>query len=119
MALVSSFGADSAVLLHMVSRIDSAMPVLFLETGKLFPETLRYQEELCAHLKLSNVRIIRPVQQDLSRADADGLLHRTAPDTCCYIRKTLPLESALKPFCRLDHWSQAFPERYSREPSAV
>jgi phosphoadenosine phosphosulfate reductase len=97
-ALVSSFGADSAVLLHMVSRIDSAMPVLFLETGKLFPETLRYQEELCAHLELSNVRIVRPVQQDLVRADADGLLHRTAPDTCCYIRKTLPLENALKPF---------------------
>ena len=98
MALVSSFGADSAVLLHMVSRIDPAMPVLFLETGKLFPETLRYQEELCAHLGLPNVRIIRPVEQDLARADPDGLLHRTAPDTCCYIRKTLPLESALKPF---------------------
>jgi phosphoadenosine phosphosulfate reductase len=98
LALVSSFGADSAVLLHMVFRIDPAMPVLFLETGKLFPETLRYREELCAHLELSNVRIIRPVEQDLARADADGLLHRTAPDTCCYIRKTLPLESALKPF---------------------
>jgi phosphoadenosine phosphosulfate reductase len=98
MALVSSFGADSAVLLHMVSRIDPAMPVLFLETGKLFPETLRYQEELCAHLELTAVRIIRPVEQDLARADPDGLLHRSAPDTCCYIRKTLPLESALKPF---------------------
>lgn len=98
MALVSSFGADSAVLLHMVSRIDPSIPVLFLETGKLFPETLRYQEELCAHLGLSDVRIIRPVEQDLARADPDGLLHRSAPDTCCYIRKTLPLESALEPF---------------------
>jgi phosphoadenosine phosphosulfate reductase len=98
MALVSSFGADSAVLLHMVSRIDPAMPVLFLETGKLFAETLRYQEELCAHLALSDVRLIRPVREDLARADADGLLHRTAPETCCYLRKTLPLESALQPF---------------------
>jgi phosphoadenosine phosphosulfate reductase len=98
LALVSSFGADSAVLLHMVSRIDPAMPVLFLETGKLFPETLGYQKELCVHLGLSDVRIIRPDQQDLARADADGLRHRTAPDTCCHVRKTLPLESALKPF---------------------
>jgi phosphoadenosine phosphosulfate reductase len=98
MALVSSFGADSAVLLHMVSRIDPGMPVLFLETGKLFPETLRYREELCSQLELSDVRIVRPVGQDLASADPDGLLHRTAPDTCCYIRKTLPLESALKPF---------------------
>jgi phosphoadenosine phosphosulfate reductase len=98
MALVSSFGADSAVLLHMVSRIDQAMPVLFLETGKLFPETLRYREELCAQLGLSDVRIVRPVPQDLARADPDGLLHRTEPDTCCYVRKTLSLESALEPF---------------------
>jgi phosphoadenosine phosphosulfate reductase len=61
-------------------------------------EGLRYREELCAHLKLTDVRIVRPVEQDLVRADPEGLLHRTAPDTCCYIRKTLPLEGALKPF---------------------
>ena len=98
LAFVSSFGADSAVLLHMVSRIDPGLPVLFLETGKLFPETLRYREELCAHLGLTDVRIIRPIEQDLARADPDGMLHRAAPDTCCYVRKTLPLESALEPF---------------------
>lgn len=98
LALVSSFGADSPVLLHMISRIDPALPVLFLETGKLFPETLQYQEELCAELGLSGVRIIHPAEPDLARADPDGELHKTAPDTCCYIRKTLPLESALAPF---------------------
>ena len=38
---MSSFGADSCVLLHMVSEVDKTLPVYFLETGKHFPETLR------------------------------------------------------------------------------
>ncbi len=59
-ALVSSFGADAAVLLHMVSRIDRDFPVLMLETQMLFPETLAYQTELSAHLGLRNVRNLRP-----------------------------------------------------------
>src|SRR6201999_3731993 len=59
-ALVSSFGADSAVLLHMVSEIDKKTPVVFVDTGQLFPETLAYRDELCAKLGLSRVVIARP-----------------------------------------------------------
>jgi phosphoadenosine phosphosulfate reductase len=101
MALVSSFGADSAVLLHMIARIDPAMPVLFLETGMLFRETLEHQRRLCKLLGLEDVRIIRPAPADIASVDPDGMLHRSAADTCCHLRKTLPLERALEPF---DAW---------------
>ncbi len=97
-ALVSSFGADSAVLLHMVSRIDRALPVLFLETGMLFPETLQYQRELAARLGLGDVRLIAPDPADLAGDDPDGTLHRDNTDGCCFLRKTLPLRRALEPF---------------------
>ncbi|HUF85848.1 MAG TPA: phosphoadenylyl-sulfate reductase [Thermohalobaculum sp.] len=97
-ALVSSFGAESAVLLDMVARIEPATPVLFLETGMLFPETLAYQRELAARLSLADVRLIRPDPADLAADDPDGTLHRDNADGCCFIRKTLPLRRALAPF---------------------
>jgi len=92
LAIVSSFGADSAVLLHMVSQVDPAMPVYFLETGKHFPETLAYVEDLKAHLGLTNVRAIHPDPKDIARFDPKGDLWQTDPDSCCHIRKTEPLE---------------------------
>lgn len=97
-ALVSSFGADAAVLLHMVSRIDPATPVLFLETGMLFAETLTYQQDLAARLGLTDVRLIRPDGQDVEMLDPDAGMHADNPDGCCYLRKTLPLRRALAPF---------------------
>ncbi len=97
-ALVSSFGADAAVLLHMVARVDPATPVLFLETGMLFPETLAYQQDLAERFGLSDVRLIRPDPQDLEMLDPGADLHADNPDGCCYIRKTLPLRRALAPF---------------------
>ena len=100
-ALVSSFGADSVVLLHMVAQIDPATPVLFLETGMLFPETLAYQRDVAAHLGLKDLRIVRPDDRDLKRADPDGTLHEADPDLCCDLRKTRPLDRALEPF---DAW---------------
>ncbi|HUF57757.1 MAG TPA: phosphoadenylyl-sulfate reductase [Thermohalobaculum sp.] len=97
-ALVSSFGADSAVLLHMASRIDPAVPVLFLETGMLFPETLDYQRALAARLGLRDVRLIRPDAEELAADDPDATLHAENTDGCCFLRKTLPLRRALRPF---------------------
>ena len=97
-ALVSSFGADSAVLLHMVSRIAPGTPVLFLETEMLFPETLAYQRELARRLELGDVRLIRPEAGELAIEDPDARLHETAPDACCALRKTRPLARALAGF---------------------
>ena len=97
-ALVSSFGADAIVLLHMISRIDPATPVLMLETGMLFPETLAYQEQIADLLGLADVRLIRPDATDAAMLDPDGGLHAVNSDGCCYIRKTLPLRRALTEF---------------------
>ena len=97
-ALVSSFGAESAVLLHMVSQINPATPILLNETGMLFPETLQYQRQLAAELMLTNVRIIRPTRADLDRIDPAGDLHQRDIDACCQLRKVQPVQRALQPF---------------------
>ena len=97
-AMVSSFGAESAVLLDMVASVDRRTPVVFLETGKLFPETLAYVDELVAWLRLEDVRSIRPDPADLARSDPDGTLWRREPDLCCHLRKTEPLDRALAGF---------------------
>lgn len=100
-ALVSSFGAESAVLLHMVSRIDPETPVLFGDTLKLFPETLDYQRALSERLGLRNVRSLLPGAERVAEADPEGDLHATDPDACCALRKVEPLERALAGF---DAW---------------
>lgn len=96
LAIVSSFGADSAVLLHMVAQVDPSLPVYFLETGKHFSETLQYVETLKAHLGLISVRALRPDDKDIARFDPKGDLWETDPDSCCHIRKTEPLDLELE-----------------------
>ena len=100
-ALVSSFGIEAAVLLHMISTIDAATPVIFLDTGKLFGETLRYRDELVRRLGLIDVRSIQPDAARLAAEDPAGSLWRSDPDRCCAIRKVEPLERALAGF---DAW---------------
>jgi phosphoadenosine phosphosulfate reductase len=97
-ALVSSFGIEAAVLLHMVSAVDPKTPVVFLDTGKLFGETRRYRDELVARLRLKDVRIVTPDPVELARRDADGTLWFTNPDACCALRKVEPLARALEGF---------------------
>ena len=95
LALVSSFGAESVVLLHMVSVARRDTPVIFIDTQMLFAETLVYQQELAERLDLRDLRIIRAADTALQRQDPDGTLHKTAPDACCALRKTEPLQRAL------------------------
>jgi phosphoadenosine phosphosulfate reductase len=101
LALVSSFGAESVVLLHMISKIKPDMPVLFLDTGMLFGQTLDYRKTLAAKLGLTNVRDLRPHYQDLATADPDAKLWQTDTDACCHVRKVVPLDRALAEF---DGW---------------
>ncbi len=95
---VSSFGSESVVLLHMVSQIDPTVPVLFLNTGKLFGETLRYRDRLQAKLGLTDVRSLAPHPKDENERDKDGDLWLQDTDACCHFRKTLPLRRALSGF---------------------
>lgn len=100
-ALVSSFGAESVVLLHMVAQIAKDTPLIFLDTEMLFPETLTYQREVAAALGLSDVRVVTPNRNAVLTEDVDGLLHQADTDACCDLRKTRPLADALEGF---DGW---------------
>jgi phosphoadenosine phosphosulfate reductase len=97
-AAVSSFGAESAVLLHLIAAIDRAAPVLFLDTGKHFPETLAYRDRLIDRLGLTDVRILAPDPDALAARDATGLRWSYDPDGCCELRKVQPLARALAGF---------------------
>jgi phosphoadenosine phosphosulfate reductase len=98
LALVSSFGTESAALLKVMADVDPAIPVIFLDTGWLFEETLAYRDTLIAALGLRDVRSIKPLEETLSREDPDRELWFSNPDACCRIRKVEPLARALKPF---------------------
>lgn len=98
LAVVSSFGADSVVLLHQVAAVDPGLPVFFLDTGKHFSETLQYVTDLKARLGLTDVRTLVPDSKDLERFDPEGRLWENDPDSCCHIRKTEPLNAALEGF---------------------
>lgn len=98
LALVSSFGTESAALLKVMADVDPAIPVVFLDTGWLFEETLAYRDTLTALLGLTDVRSIKPLEETLAREDPDGELWFSDPDACCRIRKVEPLARALKPF---------------------
>lgn len=97
-ASVSSFGAESAVLLHLIAAVDPAVPVLFLDTGKHFPETLAYRDELVARLGLTTLINLSPAPADLAARDGNGLRWSYDPDGCCEIRKVRPLAQALTQF---------------------
>jgi len=100
-ALVSSFGADAAVLLHLAAQIDRHVPVLFLDTGKHFLETLTYRDILVGRFGFTDARSLEPDPADLAREDPNGDLWARLPNRCCALRKVVPLEKALQDF---DAW---------------
>ena len=100
-ALVSSFGAEAAVLLQIAAEIDRHLPVIFLDTGKLFGETLRYRDQLVKRFGLTDLRVIRPVEAEVEAADPEGVLWDSDPNGCCGVRKVEPLRRALAGF---DAW---------------
>ena len=97
-AMVSSFGAESVALLHLVATVDPATPVLFIDTELLFPETLEYQREVARRLELTDIRVVRADPARLAAQDPFGALKFSDPDRCCTLRKTEPLDGALDAF---------------------
>src|SRR3984957_15563935 len=100
-ALVSSFGADAAALLHMVAQIDTATPVVFVDTGQHFSETLAYRDALVARLGLTSVILAEPKAETLAEEDPEKFLFASDPDRCCEIRKVRPLAETMEGF---DAW---------------
>jgi phosphoadenosine phosphosulfate reductase len=101
LAIVSSFGAESAVLLHMVATVDRDLPLIFVNTQKIFGDTLAYRDQLAEQLGFTDLRVVRPDPYDLAASDKTGLRWSYDPDGCCDIRKVRPLRRALAPF---DSW---------------
>jgi phosphoadenosine phosphosulfate reductase len=99
--LVSSFGAESVILLHMISIMDRTTPILFIDTEMLFAETLGYQAEVADQLGLTQIKVIKADRAALATFDPQSTLHQRDTDACCALRKTEPLERALAPF---DAW---------------
>jgi phosphoadenosine phosphosulfate reductase len=97
-AVLSSFGSESAVLLHMISEVSTDIPVIFLDTLKLFPETLAYRDKLTEELGLTDLRAVMPDASDVRTEDAEGDLNQYNKDACCNIRKTLPMQKAMTNF---------------------
>ncbi|NHN87484.1 phosphoadenylyl-sulfate reductase [Acetobacter conturbans] len=97
-AVLSSFGAESAVLLALAAEIDPAIPVLFLDTGMHFPETIEYRHELARTLGLMDVIDVRPPRQVTQDRDPEGQLWAFDPDACCKMRKVEPLDAASLPY---------------------
>lgn len=97
-ALVSSFGSESAILLHLLAQVDPSVPVLFVDTDKLFGETLRYRDKLVKQFGLTNVRTLTPDPIRLAEIDPKGGLWAKNTDLCCQIRKVEPLARGLDGF---------------------
>lgn len=95
-ALFSSFGADSALLISLVAEIDPSTPVLFLDTEKHFEETIEYVEALKKHFGLTDLRILKPDPNIVKNIDSNGTLWSTQPNRCCWMRKVEPLNRAVK-----------------------
>lgn len=100
-AVVSSFGAESAVLLDLVAEVSTAVPILFVDTGQLFVETLRHRDRLVERLGFTDVRSLGPDPAALADADPDRWLWDRDADACCALRKVEPLARAIRDF---DAW---------------
>ena len=100
-AVISSFGAESAALLHLIAQEDASLPVVFLETGQHFFQTLQYRSQLTQTLGLTDVRLVTPDAGEKATLDARDDLWKTDPDACCDLRKTRPLARATVGFSAL------------------
>jgi phosphoadenosine phosphosulfate reductase len=93
-AASSSFQTQSVPLLHMISRACPAMPVMFLDTGFHFPETIAFRDRLVARLGLNLQVLTCRIPRDAFMR-CYGTLYRSDPDLCCYLNKVEPLARAL------------------------
>ncbi|MBL4544686.1 MAG: phosphoadenylyl-sulfate reductase [Oceanicaulis sp.] len=98
MAMLSSFGAEAALGLALVAKIASDTPILFLDTGLHFPQTLRYRDHLVDHLGLSNLQVLSPEKDEVRVQDPDETLYDRDGQACCDLRKVRPLGRALDPY---------------------
>ena len=91
----SSFQTHSIVLLHIISEIDETIPIYFINTGYLFPETISFRDQVTKKFGLSFVDLKPNTPKYMQRESNGKLMFTTDPDHCCYLNKTQPLEPYL------------------------
>lgn len=96
LAYVSSFGAESAAMLGLIAEVEKSLPVIFIDTGMHFQQTLQYRDDLQEQLGLTGVRTVHPVKEEVKKVDPKGVLNKTDADLCCEVRKVRPLGPALE-----------------------
>ncbi len=98
MFTTSSFQTHSLVMLHIISKVDNTIPVYFINTGYLFPETVAFKDRVANEFGLTVVDL-KPGTPKFMQRDADGkLMFASDPDYCCYLNKTQPMETVLASF---------------------
>lgn len=95
---VSSFGAESAAMLGLIAEVDPGMPIVFIDTGMHFQQTLQYRDDIRDFLKLTDIRTVTGDKAEIKAVDPKGVLNKSDPDACCEVRKVRPLEPALAGF---------------------
>jgi phosphoadenosine phosphosulfate reductase len=101
--VTSSFQTECVALVHLIIQQRPQIPVLFLETGYHFPETLAYRDQMATAWNL-NIRNLAAQQSVAEQESQFGILNKTAPDQCCKLRKVGPLFAGLEGY---DTWFTA------------
>ena len=91
----SSFQTHSLVMLHLISKIDNSIPVYFINTGYLFPETMSFRDEVADRFGLTVIDIKSGTPRLMQRDASGRFLFTADPDYCCYLNKTHPMETIL------------------------
>jgi phosphoadenosine phosphosulfate reductase len=104
-AIASAFQAEGTCVMHMASLIRPDVPILFLETGFHFAETLAFKEQLMDLLGLSVVDLVGEHTVESQEAAYGRRLYERDPTLCCDINKVRPMFEALR---GLDAWITAF-----------
>jgi phosphoadenosine phosphosulfate reductase len=94
-ALATSFGPQSIVLMHLISQIRPETPVFYLDTDLLFPETYALHDELAMRLDLRFIRVHSGLSLETQVAEYNPALWSHEPNLCCYLRKVEPLRRFL------------------------
>jgi phosphoadenosine phosphosulfate reductase len=92
--ITCSFQAEDVLLVKLVLALRPNIPVLFLDTGYHFAETYTYRDQIAQAWQLNLINL-KPVQSTAEQEAKHGILHQTAPDHCCALRKVEPLFAAV------------------------
>lgn len=94
----SSFQTHSMPMLHILAQVDNTIPVYFLNTGYLFPQTIEYKDIIAAQFGLNVIDLKSPTPRNMQKDYSGRLLFTSDPDFCCHLNKVVPMEPVLQTY---------------------